>query len=910
MIKKTNKYIGLKDITVYTEDNSQTSPDFFVISDFPTELTAGKNSFKISANNNNLVIGSEIAVEVLDDAGNVIYSEITNYNDDSGRRLISIYVYEDSMPGTATVYITGEIKSVPSDYQGFYNIRWKRKVVIDPTKDNYAKGIFKTTPYVTISEISKPYLNQTYASASLIVSESANGIMDVVGRYSVLSGSYFSSEMIGGQITIYPTGSIPIFQGILSGSNIYETTIKKVLNETTCVLSDLYKVYYTPNTAKVSTLEHKYVHFDSSPYEIVFNAKPSYTESQNLFSYANLAIANIDTISGKVNSIKTYIKSDGMIGDYELVSDINLYKGELFVDPSSVNISERKGFFSSANILTYWTGSAKDPSDFGTLVIDNSYINEAINASGSIIEEDGYLIITPIDINNFYEDTEYELKFDYYVQDQTNYNLTINSNMEIYMSGSAFPSVDIIGKKIDEIDIPLSARTSRDNVFNFTTKGGGDGKVVFKINSGNWYLANISIMPSIEKNFSPNYFNILVPIPTVKQKDYLGFKVEYYDGNKNLISETITSQSFFSGSNYYIDGEKNIITGSVFIGNSSGSGIELAGVNSGYIRSVGYAGYNFATQSFGTPGFMLWSGSFILIPENPNEVYSSSYTGVGFEFQGGAPNYHSITFSTTTGILQITGSISALYGDIGNWIITSSGLYKLTDDGNYTGMWSSGSNSGSIRFFSGAPGITYNELTSSMYLVDNTGYFYSKRGNIASWDISENKISSSFMNESASIEIYVSESKKFAGSELQSNDSYGGFYLLESTNGSKITRINYSSGMYLSGSGVVADDIPIFWVRLQNTIDNTFVRNPYFRDGYIFNAYISSAGRIYGYQLETSGSVIADNLILTPFTIPPTAEIDKVKTYVSSSGVSPNRVTIEYSLLPDSTLVIISSCIS
>jgi hypothetical protein len=69
------------------------------------------------------------------------------------------------------------------------------------------------------------------------------------------------------------------------------------------------------------------------------------------------------------------------------------------------------------------------------------------------------------------------------------------------------------------------------------------------------------------------------------------------------------------------------MTGSMYIGDSIGNGIELKGDSGSFIRSSNYAGFD-NTISGSTPsGFLLYSGSI------QNQISSSeSYNGVGFEY--------------------------------------------------------------------------------------------------------------------------------------------------------------------------------------------------------------------------------------------------------------------------------------
>ena len=154
-LRKQVEYKGIKDLDTYVvRDTSLTSEDYFNITDWPNSFTAGKNLFKIRANNNNLVRDSQIYVEILDFNGNPVYSEPINYIEHDGTRVISVYVYETTSPGLCTVYVaararqnaqTGEkyrfSKDVNDpDYFNIPNVIWSRRMNISPENSSNKTG--------------------------------------------------------------------------------------------------------------------------------------------------------------------------------------------------------------------------------------------------------------------------------------------------------------------------------------------------------------------------------------------------------------------------------------------------------------------------------------------------------------------------------------------------------------------------------------------------------------------------------------------------------------------------------------------------------------------------------------------------------------------------------------------------
>ena len=112
-VRKRNEYVGLGGFDVLIEDRSLISA-YFSISELPETFPQGKTPFKIYLNPNLLKGESGVRAEVIDMNGDVIYTEYPKYMDESGRRLIVLWVYEDDPPGIATIYIVGEATLFPN----------------------------------------------------------------------------------------------------------------------------------------------------------------------------------------------------------------------------------------------------------------------------------------------------------------------------------------------------------------------------------------------------------------------------------------------------------------------------------------------------------------------------------------------------------------------------------------------------------------------------------------------------------------------------------------------------------------------------------------------------------------------------------------------------------------------------
>jgi len=187
--------------TIVVRDTQPSSPDYLNISSFPETLTAGKNLFKIRANNDNLVRDSEIYIEILDYNGNPVYVEPINYIEHDGTRVIAVYIYEDTSPGTAKVYIGARAKQNAvtnqkyrsskdindSDYFNIPNMIWSRNVTIAPENaQNNTEIIYTTQPRATINEIVQPFLQPINLENVAIEQSGSDNDDGSTGNYSLI----------------------------------------------------------------------------------------------------------------------------------------------------------------------------------------------------------------------------------------------------------------------------------------------------------------------------------------------------------------------------------------------------------------------------------------------------------------------------------------------------------------------------------------------------------------------------------------------------------------------------------------------------------------------------------------------------------------------------------------------------
>jgi hypothetical protein len=700
MKRKTAVRQNLEEIPVYIQDNSDLSPDYFQISEFPLRLTAGKNLFKLRGKPDSLRIGSSINIEVLDYNGDPIYSEIISYVDEDKSRVVAIYIYEDSAPGDAVVNIVGEASQVPAEWRDKPNIRWTRTVPVNPVSPNASEIIFEEDPQVTVQEQVSVQLDRSYTisqfpqySTGTIQYQSLNNT-----PVAVVSGGKFNTDMKGGTLTVAsPQNPKPTALYTISNTS-YSATIKKVLSDSIIELETPYIGY-----SSKSLSEHIYTEFEPSSYTIDYEETPTYVPTQNSESVAIVEIKGLEPATGDVSRIKIYTSGKGTVGTWELANDIELIETEIFVpSTSSVDPDISVGSFVSQSIIdTYWrarTFQGRTETTAPTVTWSTSSLSNAaaITSATDITAKNSVHLfqVSESFAGEFIKDSQYKVQFDAFAE-----KASTSSNrapkLYVYASGSAF-NYDVtdyynqelgvnIGKRIGQLDIAGAAVRVDDYEINFKADNTGTAVLIFVIDSGDWQLSDIRTTTDNDPGYTPNYTRIRTEIPTKhKAANQLSFKIEYYNvaGTRSKLISYVYNKTW-QGGNRYIDGDYSMLTGSLYVADTLESGVAISGYkNTGYVRSLGYDGF-----AAGNPGFLLWSGS--ALSGSAGTKGGVPYSGVGLELYADADNY--FRYSTDPSELDVRtktfflGDPATQYisGSAGNLEISSSGFF-LNANGDVT----------------------------------------------------------------------------------------------------------------------------------------------------------------------------------------------------------------------------------
>jgi hypothetical protein len=426
-------------------------------------------------------------------------------------------------------------------------------------------------------------------------------------------------------------------------------------------------------------------------------APDSVVTTQNSASFADIILSNIEPETGDVFKVKTLYKPSGQFGDFIDLGDSILEEQDILIDTGSFETNviigsfyENFGKFESLQeINTYWTASIIGAAGTATasvqyddaLLIGGAKLIKEVNGSVTASYASGQALrfsIKPEYRPKLYANTIYKVRARALLHaGGISSSISQDSNityprLDIYISGSSISSLSetfvlagntslptswqetlipdnfknngVNGYRVGTIIAPTIANTLVNSEFLFKVSNDVDASSLsFIVRAGDWTIGDIQLKSHKETGFSPNYTRIGKRIPTEHLKTPLTFKFQYFDYTGRLAdSQTTAYGVVFQGENYYIDGTNNLITGSVFLGNGIGTGVEMAGVNSAYVRSVGFTGYNDASNG-GKGGFMIFSGS--VLPGKINKFTGNAYDGVGFELVDDADTAHMIFYS-------------------------------------------------------------------------------------------------------------------------------------------------------------------------------------------------------------------------------------------------------------------------
>ena len=375
-------------------------------------------------------------------------------------------------------------------------------------------------------------------------------------------------------------------------------------------------------------------------------------------SFIDLTIKNARTFSGDVYRVRVSGGSMTRISDFPVLLETVLESPQLLVDTTSPSGVKRTGYFQSqAHIDQYWN------TEFGlTSTYDNTRFIDSVKLSGSFSgdkQNGSFLLDKSQTTFTVDKDVSYELSFrvfgkkgpkvqpDGTTKEEAKIFFHISgsniagdtnpkyANAESYGSTIRDENGNKIGLYLGDSDPTELTYEKVSHAFTIPFKlnriSNDDTVIKLRVESGEWIIQDVSLRPALDTGFSPDQFKIRVPLPTNTQRpDRFRFILNYYTQD-NVEAEEISEikDVEVQGEALLIQGDDNLLKGTVTVGNIQGSGIEMKGGNSAFIRSVPYKGFISASQH-GVGGFFMWSGSV-----SPGGVSADNYRGSGLEIHDG-----------------------------------------------------------------------------------------------------------------------------------------------------------------------------------------------------------------------------------------------------------------------------------
>ena len=594
-IKKYKARQYLERVRVHTED-TQPGSRYFQLREMPEVLHSGKNAFLIEGSEN-LNSSTEVLVEILDTNGDPVFNQPIPKYAEGLARVVSIEVYEDTPPGPALLTILGQAVTnedgspLPPQWVGNYNVRYQQRITIDPLRVNNSRIRLYKEPTLGVSEILSPYRKSVQVSTTEITGSGASTILQQVpgltgsatfNQVLTLPTAILSRSMEGGTIKM----SVTTAGGVLPQTS----SIKTVLNNFQAFLDDKLAI-------------SRSVAYPISAYSISFQDSPEFSYTLLSRSLADVKLNNLTTFSGDVARARFYVRSIDFGGDFEMVLDTKL-ESELLTQTSSIQYgpATQMGDFVDQQVVDlFWdagvaTASAVAPWTFiangavtltqdTEVLIDSVYVSSDspadAAASSSYKEFGNFRRLVPS--MSFYDELEYSLEFNAVCKKD---NDAFDARMDVYLSGSAFPSTDPMGVLLTTLESQEGQiqRVFTNQAVNFVPTRDGSGNLVFVGWGGLWYTSDVTIRSSFETGFNPDQVEFIIPI-LGKRFENLEFKAELFDPNNNYLGFDVFSDTvYFNGGNLLIRGTDHRMEGTLTI-SPSGSGVTIS--SEGYLDEDG-----------------------------------------------------------------------------------------------------------------------------------------------------------------------------------------------------------------------------------------------------------------------------------------------------------------------------------
>jgi hypothetical protein len=418
--------------------------------------------------------------------------------------------------------------------------------------------------------------------------------------------------------------------------------------------------------------------------EILYSALPTVTISSTSGAYTNLGY-----LGGNRIVSQSYVLSAGHLNylNYNNQPLLSTGSRSTFAFTSSAISSIVK--ITSSDLTNV---NPALPTNLGTLIYSSSIKN--YSGSGVAYLLDPIVFNNPNGIENYIVRSATVLGFTYIVEQSASLPSATTEN--------SFNTAVVYFNNL----APESGQVAKIRSY---YKSAGVGEYIFSNETDVTSFAD-------EEGFTPNIVTASFAIPTTHRNDRFDFKFEFVNPSGLVSKQVLESKNhLFLGGNTYVGGDDNLLTGSLYVAGSTGTGVHISGKGSAaMIRSIGYAGFQKAILGQAAGGFVMYSGSV-----QPLLNASESYSGVGLELVANSESYFKYTTSGS-GLLDIRtanfflgNSSNSISGSNGNITISGSTI-NLSTETFFLGNQRS--------FISGSLGnikITTNRVATSSYFPDS-----------------------------------------------------------------------------------------------------------------------------------------------------------------------------------------------
>ena len=516
-----------------------TNSQYFRVTEFKETFTGGKNGFLIEGCEH-LMQSTEVQIQVLDVEGNALYVEIGNgipeYYEGTSK-LISVYVYEDTPAGPATITILGELKTyldeggvvreVPDEWKNNYNIKWQKSFNINTLLRNEDKVRFYRRPKVDIIEIVKPIFSAGFSNITNTGLVTGTPIAPRTGEFLSdfkqptsyrlqTSNSAFTGSMEGNLINI--------------PSLTYSPVISEVINKNEIIVTQP----YVDASGVVSAFTNRAYNSTFSYVEGASNIASALTGS-----FAKIKLTDLTAFVGDVARVKIFRKSQSDVTDFQFVQEIVLESNELLLDLETTNKNQEVyGIFTQDVIKDYWVTSSNNISAqfnqnflFNSAKIDSSTANYFYTTKS--------LAIT--------KDAEYNLSFNVRLAE----NIAPGNYIKAFLSGSKQSTSGTVqvNQPITTISSTNSVLQKSTNTDNIIAEEIDNARLYFEVKGNGWHIANVSFIAAQETSFSPDEITFIQPVPRTLPEETFKYRFEFYDINNNYIPVLVEETKTFDGGN-------------------------------------------------------------------------------------------------------------------------------------------------------------------------------------------------------------------------------------------------------------------------------------------------------------------------------------------------------------------------